>query len=195
MRQNPTRRAALLDAAIEVLAAEGSRGLTLRAVDAKAQVPVGTCSNYFANRAELLRQIMERTGERLTPDPAEVAEALAAPSSPELVAQFLRDVYRRMDADRSSYLAMMELRLEGVRRPELGAELNRIFRVALEENIRFHLDAGLPGDRVDVTLLYLAVHGMIVDDLTVPDVLAGSAGELIDELCRRLLPRGAADNA
>lgn len=74
MRQNPARRAALLDAAIEVLAAEGSRGLTLRAVDAKAQVPVGTCSNYFANRAELLRQIMERTRERLTPDPAEVAE-------------------------------------------------------------------------------------------------------------------------
>ncbi|MEV5201351.1 hypothetical protein [Streptomyces sp. NPDC053720] len=90
---------------------------------------------------------------------------------------------------------MMELRLEGVRRPELGAELKRIFRVALEENIRFHLDAGLPGDRVDVILLYLAVHGMIVDDLTVPDVLAGSAGELIDELRRRLLPRDAAGDA
>ncbi|WP_326770453.1 hypothetical protein OG978_42600 (plasmid) [Streptomyces sp. NBC_01591] len=36
---------------------------------------------------------------------------------------------------------------------------------------------------------------MIVDDLTVPDVLAGSAGELIDELCGRLLPRDAAGNA
>lgn len=47
----------------------------------------------------------------------------------------------------------------------------------------------LPGDRVAVILLYPAVHGMIVDDLTVPDVPAASAGELIDELCRRLLPR------
>ncbi|MET9657221.1 TetR family transcriptional regulator [Streptomyces sp. NPDC006510] len=195
MRQNPARRTALLDAAIEVLAREGSRGLTLRAVDAEAQVPVGTCSNYFSNRAQLLLQIMERTRERLTPDPAELAEALAVPPSPELVAFLLRQVHQRMDADRSSYLAMLELRLEGVRRPELGAELNRIHRAGLEENIRFHRDAGLPGDRVAVVLLYLAVHGMIVDDLTVPDVLAGSAGELIDELCRRLLPRDATGNA
>lgn len=69
MRQNPQRRAALLDAAIEVLAREGSRGLTLRAVDAEAGVPTGTASNYFANRAQLLVQILHRTRERLTPSP------------------------------------------------------------------------------------------------------------------------------
>ncbi|MEV3993961.1 TetR family transcriptional regulator [Streptomyces sp. NPDC049837] len=193
MRQNPERRTALLDAAIEVLAREGSRGLTLRAVDAAARVPVGTSSNYFANRGELLRQIMGRTYERLTPDPAELAETMTAPRSPELVALLLRQVHQRMRADRSSYLAMLELRLEGTRRPELGAELNRIFSAELENNIRFHLDAGLPGDRVAVILLYLAMHGMIVDDLTVPDVLAGKAGELTDELCRRLLGNAAPD--
>ncbi|MET9919195.1 TetR family transcriptional regulator [Streptomyces sp. NPDC006435] len=195
MRQNPARRAALLDAAIEVLAREGSRGLTLRAVDAGAGVPVGTSSNYFANRAELLRQIMERTGERLTPDPEALAETMKAPTSPELVALLLRQVHERMEADRSSYLAMMELRLEGVRRPELGAELNKRLRATLEDNIRFHEEAGLPGDRVAVILMYLAVHGMIVDDLTVPDVLTGSAGELIDELCKRLLAYGTRETA
>ncbi|MGQ5635868.1 MULTISPECIES: hypothetical protein [unclassified Streptomyces] len=42
MRQNPARRTALLDAAIEVLAREGSRGLTLRAVDKEAALPTGT---------------------------------------------------------------------------------------------------------------------------------------------------------
>ncbi|MFC8914751.1 TetR/AcrR family transcriptional regulator [Streptomyces sp. NPDC047821] len=187
MRQNPARRTALLDAAIEVLAREGSRGLTLRAVDAEAGVPVGTSSNYFSNRGELLRQIMGRTHERVTPDPAELADTMAAPRSPELVALLLRQVHQRMEADRSSYLAMLELRLEGTRRPELGAELNKILRTELENNIRFHLEAGLPGDRVAVTLLYLAMYGMLVDDLTAPDVLAGSAGELTDELCRRLL--------
>ncbi|MFF3392637.1 TetR/AcrR family transcriptional regulator [Streptomyces sp. NPDC002669] len=195
MRQNPARRAALLDAAIEVLAREGSRGLTLRAVDAGAGVPVGTSSNYFANRAELLRQIMERTTERLTPDPEALAETMKAPKSPELVALLLRQVHERMEADRSSYLAMMELRMEGVRRPELGAELNKRLRSTLEDNIRFHEEAGLPGDRVAVILMYLAVHGMIVDDLMVPDVLAGSAGELIDELCKRLLTYGARETA
>ncbi|MFJ9214168.1 TetR/AcrR family transcriptional regulator [Streptomyces sp. NPDC102264] len=193
MRQNPARRTALLDAAIEVLAREGSRGLTLRAVDAEAQVPVGTSSNYFLNRAELLRQIMRRTRERLTPDPAELAETMTAPPSPELVALLLRQVHQRMDADRSSYLAMLELRLEGTRRPELGADLNKILAAELENNVRFHLDARLPGDRVTVVLMYLAVHGMILDDLTVPDVLAGSAGELIGELSGRLLGDSARD--
>ncbi|MEU0283223.1 MULTISPECIES: TetR family transcriptional regulator [unclassified Streptomyces] len=193
MRQNPARRTALLDAAIEVLAREGSRGLTLRAVDAEAQVPVGTSSNYFLNRAELLRQIMRRTRERLTPDPAELAETMTAPPSPELVALLLRQVHQRMDADRSSYLAMLELRLEGTRRPELGADLNKILAAELENNVRFHLDARLPGDRVTVVLMYLAVHGMILDDLTVPEVLSGSAGELIGELSGRLLGGSARD--
>ncbi|MET9423261.1 MULTISPECIES: TetR family transcriptional regulator [unclassified Streptomyces] len=187
MRHNPQRRTALLDAAIEVLAREGMRGLTLRAVDAEAGVPVGTCSNYFAHRGQLLGQIMRRTRERLTPDPAELADTLTAPRDHHLVARLLRQVHQRMDNDRASYLAMLELRLEGARRPELGAELNKALAAELETNIRFHLDTGLPGDRTDVTLLHLAVHGMIVDDLTVPAVLDGRAPALIDALTTRLL--------
>src|SRR5690349_23921730 len=98
MRQNTARRNALLDAAIEVLAKEGSRGLTLRAVDKEADVPVGTATNYFANRAELLRQIMERTHERLTPDPAALAETMKAEPAPELTAILLRQLLERMRA-------------------------------------------------------------------------------------------------
>lgn len=66
MRQNTERRTALLDVAIEVLAREGSRGLTLRAVDKEAGVPTGTASNYFAHRGDMLTQVMRRTRERLT---------------------------------------------------------------------------------------------------------------------------------
>ena len=45
VRRNDQRRATLVDAAIEVLAREGARGLTFRAVDAEAAVPAGTaCS-------------------------------------------------------------------------------------------------------------------------------------------------------
>lgn len=187
MRHNPQRRNALLDAAIEVLAREGSRGLTLRAVDAEAGVPVGTSSNYFTHRAQMLGQIMKRTHERLTPDPARLAQTLSVPPTHQLVARLLREVHERMEADRSSYLAMLELRLEGTRRPELGAELGRILADELENNVRFHLEAGLPGDRTDVVLLYVAVHGMLVDDLTVPAVLDGQAPALIDQLTARLL--------
>ncbi|MEV6173481.1 TetR family transcriptional regulator [Streptomyces sp. NPDC051954] len=196
MRQNSARRTALLDAAIDVLAREGSRGLTLRAVDAEAEVPVGTSSNYFRNRDELLLQITGRTHERITPSPEQVADTMRAAPSRDLVALLLHQVHARMEADRAGYLAMLELRLEGTRRPELGRELTKIFSAVLEENVRFHLDAGLPGDRTDVVLLYLTVHGMLLDDLTVPEVLAAYVGtDLIGELTRRLLPEAGMGSA
>lgn len=192
MRQNPARRTSLLDAAIDVLAREGSRGLTLRAVDAQAGVPVGTSSNYFRNRDELLLQIMRRVNERIAPDPEQVADVMRAEPSTDLVALLLHQVHERMDADRAGYLAQLELRLEGTRRPGLGRELAKDRAELLAESVAFHLDAQLPGDRTDVVLLYLAMSGMILDDLTVPELLAPYAGDdLIGELVRRLLPGDA----
>ncbi|GHE56002.1 TetR family transcriptional regulator [Streptomyces longispororuber] len=191
MRQNPARRAALLDAAIEVLARDGSRGLTLRALDAEAGVPKGTASNYFAHRADLLAQVMRRVQDRLMPAEDALADTLRAEPSTDLVATLLKQLVERMRADRSSHLALLEMRLEATRRPELHAELSRFMAENLEANIAFHLDAGLPGDRVAVVLLYLTVLGLIVDDLTVPDLLAPfSTDKLIEELAHRLLPNG-----
>ncbi|MDI3403973.1 TetR/AcrR family transcriptional regulator [Streptomyces cavernicola] len=189
MRQNPARRTALLDAAIEVLAQEGSRGLTLRAVDKAAGVPTGTTTNYFANRAELLRQIMGRTKERLTPDPVAMAETMKVEPGRELTATLLRQLVERMRADRSSHLAMLELRLEATRRPELQEDLTRTFTELLDDNIAWHLDAGLPGDRDTVLLLYLAMLGVIVDDLTVPELLAPHGiDHIVDVLVERSAP-------
>ncbi|MFI6090794.1 TetR/AcrR family transcriptional regulator [Streptomyces sp. NPDC051218] len=196
MRQNPARRAALLDGAIEVLAREGSRGLTLRAVDTQAEVPKGTTTNYFANRAELLAQVMTRIQERLTPEESQLADTMSEKPSVELVATLLKQLLGRMRADRSSWLALMELRLEATRRPELHAELARFFSVQLDANISFHLDGGLPGDRTGVILMYLAMTGLIVDDLTVPDLLAPhSVDKLIDELARRAVDMGTGPGA
>jgi DNA-binding transcriptional regulator YbjK len=189
MRQNPERRTALLDAAIEVLAREGSRGLTLRAVDTEAGVPPGTASNYFANRSQLLGQVMHRVHERLVPDEAELARTLRRQPSRELVVTLMHELMERVRRDRSSHLAMLEMRLEATRRPELQAELTRAFGEELEANIEFHLGAGLPGDRMSVVVLYVAMLGMIVDDLTVPGVLSPYGAEtLVDEVVARILP-------
>ncbi|MCX4524331.1 MULTISPECIES: TetR/AcrR family transcriptional regulator [unclassified Streptomyces] len=187
MRQNPERRAALLDAAIEVLAREGSRGLTLRAVDKEAGVPTGTASNYFANRAQLLVQILHRTRERLVPDPAD----LAGPLDTKVL---LEQLLARMRRERSVHIAMLELRLEATRRPELQEEAARFQGLELEANVAFHLAAGLPGDRQGVVLLYLAMLGLIVDDLTVPAVLDPYPVEgLIEAMVERLLPDSPAE--
>lgn len=144
MVRNPERRAALLDAAVGVLAREGARGLTFRAVDAEAGVPVGTASNYFADRDALLHQIDARLKERLTPDPAVIEELLASPKDRTLVMAFMRDLLARVTGDRTGYLAHLELRLEATRRPALHASYTESVRGELEFGMRFHREADSP---------------------------------------------------
>lgn len=54
------RRTEIQDAAIAVLARDGTRGLTHRAVDRQAGVSAGTTSNYFRTRAALALGTLER---------------------------------------------------------------------------------------------------------------------------------------
>jgi DNA-binding transcriptional regulator YbjK len=159
-----------LDAAIDVLAEEGARGLTYRAVDAKAGVPAGTASNYFASRDDLMSEVAVRVTERLVPSDESIAESLALPRDKALTVKFMHDIVNRADADRASYLAMMELRLEAVRRPDLRAALTRTVAENLEFNIAFNEESKLPGNRMTVVLLYFAMTGFIYERLTLPGV-------------------------
>ncbi|MEV5641727.1 MULTISPECIES: TetR family transcriptional regulator [Streptomyces] len=173
MVSNPERRAALVDAGVEVLAREGARGLTFRAVDTEAGVPVGTASNYFTGRDDLLRQIDTRLHQRLAPDPEVVAELLTRPKDRSLVTAFMHDLMGRATRDRTGYLALLEMRLEATRRPGLLASYTRSVRGDLEEGMEFHRAAGLPGGDETVVVLYLAMLGLILEHLTLPDVLNG----------------------
>ncbi|MFL5996196.1 MAG: TetR/AcrR family transcriptional regulator [Streptomyces sp.] len=174
MAGNPERRAALVDAGVEVLAREGARGLTFRAVDTEAGVPVGTSSNYFTNRDDLLRQIDARLHVRLAPDPDVVADLLTRPKDRSLVKALMHDLTTRATRDRTGYLALLEMRLEATRRPELRASYTRSVRADLEEGMRFHREAGLPGGDETVMVLYLAMLGLLLEHLTLPGVLEGA---------------------
>ncbi|MGA5165811.1 MULTISPECIES: TetR/AcrR family transcriptional regulator [Streptomyces] len=172
MARNPERRTALLDAAIDVLAAEGARGLTFRAVDARAGVPAGTSSNYFADRDDLLTQAGSRIHARLVPAPETVDAAMRPEPNRALVTELMKWLVRRITAERTGYLALLELRLEATRRPALQAELTRVVRAELDENVRFHLASGLPGDADTVLVLYLAMTGVLLEHFTLPGVLS-----------------------
>ncbi|NYH53986.1 MULTISPECIES: TetR/AcrR family transcriptional regulator [Nocardiopsis] len=191
MRQNPERRRALLDAAIDVLAEEGARGLTFRAVDTRAGVPGGTASNYFANRAELLLQAGAHVHVRLTPTEEFTARFLDAEPSREQTRLGMRDLLRRVEADRNAYLALLELRLEANRHPGIREELTRTIRDTLEENVSHHLEGGFPGDRGTVVTLYLAMTGLFVEHLTLPEVLGDDGPDsLVDRMVRVIVPEG-----
>ncbi|MFJ4524001.1 TetR/AcrR family transcriptional regulator [Streptomyces sp. NPDC088810] len=173
VRRNDQRRAALVDAAIEVLAREGARGLTFRAVDAEAAVPTGTASNYFSSRDDLLTQAGARVYERLQPDETTLERHRTAARDRETYAQLMRELVGRVASFRTGYLALLELRLEATRRPELRAILTERVRADLAANIAYHESSGLPGDATAVKLLYLALNWLIVEQLTLPDVLTG----------------------
>ncbi|QDY77302.1 TetR/AcrR family transcriptional regulator [Streptomyces qinzhouensis] len=170
VRRNDERRAALVDAAIEVLAREGARGLTFRAVDTEAGVPNGTASNYFANRDDLLTQAGARVYERYQPDEATVARTNTADRDRETYAQLMRELVDRVASFRTGYLALLELRLEATRRPELRKLLTERVRADVEANVAYHERSGLPGDTTAVRLLILTLNWLIVEQLTLPDL-------------------------
>ncbi|WP_152364586.1 TetR/AcrR family transcriptional regulator [Microlunatus speluncae] len=190
MVSNPGRRTALLDAAIEVLAADGARGLTFRTVDARAGVPVGTASNYFAGRDDLLTQVGAHLYLRFAPDAEELERSVAGPADLDQLIAVMRAVVRRLIDRRSVYLALLELRLEATRRPALHQMLTRRVREDLEFNVTNHAASGLPGDRCTVILLYLALNGLVIEQLTLPGVLAddGTVGDLVEQIVRSATP-------
>ncbi len=99
------------DAAIEVIAAEGMRGLTHRAVDRAAGLPVGSTSYYARTRAALLELAIARIVflDQVMP---------ASGSLPEFIAGY---AFEAITSGRTRMLARYEFALEATRRPELRA--------------------------------------------------------------------------
>ncbi|MGX1933897.1 TetR/AcrR family transcriptional regulator [Microbacterium resistens] len=188
MAKNDARRAALADAGLAVLAREGSRGLTHRAVDEAAGVPTGTTSNYFRSRDALMAGLFERIGARLAPTPEDLALRAGQQPSRALFADYLRDIVRRLCADREVALALFELRLESARRPELSAVLAPWLRAGFEGDVAFNETAGLPGGRREIALFHYAIDGLLLDRLTTPIEPDLPVDDVVDALVDGLLP-------
>jgi AcrR family transcriptional regulator len=187
MARNDERRSALADAGIRVLALEGARGLTHRAVDSAAGTPRGTASNYFPTRDDLIAALVNRIGERLTPDPEVVASRDTRHPDRALFVDYLRDVVRRLRADRLVSLALFELRLEAARRPAVAATLGAWRERAFRDDVAFNHDAGLPGGPTEIALFHYAIDGLMLDHLTVPLDTGLSVEAAIDEFVDRIL--------
>jgi DNA-binding transcriptional regulator YbjK len=189
MRRNPERRSALLDGAIDVLARDGARGLTFRAVDAEAGVPPGTTSNYFPNRDALLTQAGSRIYERLEPDQAMISRGLEGPRTKARVEELMYELVDRVSAFRTGYLALLELRLEATRRPDLREVLTARIRADVDANIEYHEKSGLPGDATTVKLLFLAMNWLVVERLTLPDLFGeDEIRALVGAAVERIVP-------
>jgi DNA-binding transcriptional regulator YbjK len=115
------RRTEILDAALAVLAAQGMRGLTHRAVDAEAGIAPGSTSYYFRSRSALVGGCVERL---LEIDTGEDAAVESAGGDPADVAAVLAGIaVARATGRRHLTVARYELTLAAVRDPELAAAI------------------------------------------------------------------------
>jgi AcrR family transcriptional regulator len=186
--RNDDRRRDLSDAGIRVLAHEGARGLTHRAVDRAADVPTGTASNYFRTRDDLVDALVTRIGERLTPDPAVLERLAARPVSRALFADYVRDIVARLSADPDVTLALFELRLEAARNAPIGERIGAWLRDGFAADVEFNRGAGFPGGPREIALFHYAIDGLLLDRLTSSIDPTTPTDDVVDALVAGLLP-------
>ena len=118
-RDGEERRRELCDAAIQVLAEQGSRGLTHQRVDRTAGVPDGTTSYYYRTRAALLRGVGQRVADIDIANILSVTDGSTRTASP-----FGRLAHLVVEQAEGQGLllnkARLELMLAAVRDPELA---------------------------------------------------------------------------
>lgn len=178
----------LADAGIAILAREGSRGLTHRAIDDEAGVPTGTASNYFRSRSALVTGLFDRIGERLAPTPEDLARRAGQPPSRALFAHYIKDIVRRLTAEPDVTRALFELRLDSARRPDLAAVLTPWLRAGFDADVAFNESAGLPGGRTEIGVFHYAIDGLLFDQLTTPIDPEISVDDVVERLVAGLLP-------
>jgi len=182
---NAERRDRLADAAIEILASEGSRGLTHRAVDAQADQPPGTTSRYFRTRDALLRGVVERVRVLHF---AELARAPAGRIAGSAIAGHLAAmVYEALTVNRTRHLAILELFLESTRRPELRTEMvaTRTAQIRLMRDI--HAAAGIELSTERAATLVTVITGLVHMALTTPEAIGMRSPEDVRALVRSLI--------
>ncbi len=156
-KPNPAeRRRDLCDAAIQLLADEGAKGLSHLKVDRKAGVPDGTTSFYFRTRSALLRAAAERSAEL---DLAELQAIADSSDSSEYPApSLLSQVVIQAGSDPQLYRtrARYELTMQATRDPALAA----ILQQATDEFTKLHREI----------LVQLMPHGAELDPAVVEDL-------------------------
>ncbi|MDQ0317262.1 TetR/AcrR family transcriptional regulator [Amorphus orientalis] len=122
--QKESRRTAILDAAIDLLASRGLEGVTHRAVDQAAGLPQGSTTYYFPKKAALLAATAHHLAELLEKDCEDLqvgfAEKVASDGMDAAVAHVAGELVAYTENARHLFLARIELTLAAARREELA---------------------------------------------------------------------------
>lgn len=181
------RRRELLQAALQVVADEGLRGLTHRAVDRRAGLPEGSCSAYFRTRRALQTALTEYVVGALAADVSGLAEELRGCSGDsDRAVELTTGLFVRWLDERELLRAKLELSLEGPRDAELAALL-AASRSQLVDVVASIMNADRAHGDARAETLCASFDGILLAGLSKPDAerrafLASSLGLLMGSL-------------
>lgn len=167
------RRRQLLDAAVAVIAEEGLKGLTHRAVDRRAGLPEGSCSAYLRTRRALQSALAQYVAEQVVADVDALGESLEDCAESEVGAQ-VRRLFERWLDEHDPLVARLELTMAATRDPEL-ADLLAAQRSRLVEVVESRMaQTGKAQDRALAEALVSAYDGVLLAALLKPDAERGA---------------------
>jgi TetR/AcrR family transcriptional regulator, regulator of biofilm formation and stress response len=186
------RRLAALEAVLRVVARDGVRGLTHRAVAAEAGTSLRATTYYFASKEDLLTQaVTHYLDERIEhvrglSRALQDAGALAIPEAAEVLADLVID---EITVGHDRLVAEYEFTIEATRTPALAVPLERFHREVVALLTALAVAAGSAEPEVDAPLLLAAVRGIELEALSRPE---GREVEVVRRQCRRLVEALAA---
>ncbi len=186
---NGSRAQTITDAALRVLAAEGSRGLTHRAVDEAAGLPSGSTSNLYRTREALLEAAAVRHAELDMPPAEAIAAVTGATLTHEQARIFILGALEPVidPGNRALLMARYELILEATRRPALHEVMNgsRARFVELAELLLRAIGCKTP--KAHAAQLIALLDGISADQMQETASTLGRAGieEAIDHFLDR----------
>lgn len=168
MARGAARREALLDAATRLLAREGARALTHRAIAAEAGTTHGIARYYFGTLDQLLDEALRRLANQQVEEVRALFHELPDADVPQRITRIVQYVTGSLAHDRDSGIARYEFFLEVARRGQLQASLNEwgvAQRAAFARELR---GAGSADPETDAADLLTLINGLLLEQLALP---------------------------
>ncbi|WP_433561003.1 TetR/AcrR family transcriptional regulator [Nocardia sp. CA-151230] len=168
MARGAARREALLEAAIRLLAREGARAVTHRAVAAEAGTTHGNARYYFGTLDQLLDEALRRLAAQQIDEVRTLFDGLPDVDVPQRISRLVDYVTGTLAGDRDAAVARYEFFLEVARRPNLRASLDEwgaTQRAAFAGELR---GAGAADPEAAAADLLTLVNGLILEQLALP---------------------------